>query len=110
MIIVNTRIEVQPKNKRELDQTLDGITAAMREEKGYVAHHVGHNIHNDNIIYMCEMWNSQENLDNHWRSDWFSALLGTAHLLVSEPELQIHAVAYTAGMEAVNAARGKSSR
>jgi len=42
MIIVNIRIEVQPEKKKEIIQALDGMTAAMRKEKGYDTHYICH--------------------------------------------------------------------
>jgi quinol monooxygenase YgiN len=60
---------------------------------------------NKSILSMVEKWETQEDLDNHLRSDEFSALLGTDSLLSKPFEFKLNGVSYTAGMEAVKAAR-----
>lgn len=107
MIIITIRMVVLPNKKRELQQALVGLAGAMRGEKGYVSHHICQDIENENVIYVWETWRSRKNLDNHWRSDGFSALLGSSHLLASAIELQMHAVSHTAGMEAARLARNE---
>jgi len=107
MIIVTIRLVVLPHKKRELQQALVGLAGTMRSEKGYISHHICQDIESENVIYVWESWHSRKDLDNHWRSDRFSALLGSSHLLESAIELQMHAVSHTKGIEAVRSARGK---
>lgn len=107
MLIVTIRMAVLPNKKRELLQALVGLAGAMRTEKGYISHHICQDIENENIIYIWESWHSRKDLDNHWRDDRFSALLGSSHLLESTIELQVQAVSSTAGIEAVRSARGE---
>ena len=57
------------------------------------------------FLRLIAKWETREGLDNHFRSDEFSALLGTDNLLSKSFEFELNGVSYTAGMEAVKAAR-----
>ena len=59
---------------------------------------------NENALSLVEKWETREDLDNHLRSDEFSALLGTDNLLSKPFEFKLNGISYTAGMEAVKAA------
>jgi quinol monooxygenase YgiN len=65
-------------------------------------------VENENIFSVIEAWKTQEELDSHLKSDMFSALIGTKSLLVESPEINIKAISYTAGMEAVKKVREES--
>lgn len=107
MIIVTIRMVVLANKKRELQQALAGLAGAVRSEKGHVSYHIGQDIEDEKVIYIWERWQSQKDLDNHWRSDRFSALLGSSHLLAGAIELQMHTVSHTKGIEAARSARGE---
>jgi len=59
---------------------------------------------NKSNLSLVEKWEAREALDNHLRSDEFSALLGTDNLLSKPFNFNLNVVSYTAGMEAVEAA------
>jgi hypothetical protein len=50
-------------------------------------------------------WETREDLDHYIRSDRFSVLLGTKSLLCEAPQIEIHTVSHSEGMETVKAAR-----
>ena len=105
MIIVSVRMKVLPQKRAELTQALLGIAENARKEKGCVSYDLYQDLEDENGFCVLEAWLSQEDLDNHWCSDSFSALLGAKHLLVEQSAIEINAVAYTAGKEAVDKVR-----
>jgi quinol monooxygenase YgiN len=64
------------------------------------------NIENKNLLNLLEEWQTRKDLDRHLRSEMFSVLLGTKSLLCDPPQIQIHTVSHSEGMESVNATRG----
>lgn len=108
MIIVNIRIEVLAGKRKEFLRAIEGIVGIIRKAKGCLSYHILQNIEDENQFEVFEVWKLQEDLDAHWRSDIFSALLGTEHLVRKSPQIFVNMVSHTAGMEAVSAARKKS--
>ncbi len=104
MIIVTMEMTVLPEKQKELLQTLQAISASTRKLKGCMSSNVFKDMENENALSLVEKWETQEDLDNHLRSDKFSALLGTNNLLSKPFEFKLNGVSYTAGMEAVKAA------
>ncbi len=105
LIIVNMRMEVLAGKRKEFLRAIEGIMGMTRKAKGCLSQRIWQNIEDENQFEMFEVWKLQEDLDAHWRSDIFGALLGTEHLLRVSPQIFVNVVSHTAGIEAVTAAR-----
>jgi quinol monooxygenase YgiN len=88
-------------------QTLLSMIEPTDNEKGCLSCHVFRDIEDNNIFSMIEEWETREDLDHYIRSDRFSVLLGTKSLLCEPPQIAIHTVNHSEGMETVNSAREK---
>ena len=109
MIEATINMEAVPEKRVELIQTLRSMTEEIRKEKGCMSCYFYQEVENENIFSLIETWKTQEELDSHLKSDMFSALIGTENLLVKTPEIDIKAISYKAGMEAVKKARESRS-
>ena len=107
MIIAIITMKAIPAKRGELLQTLRSMTEQIRTEKGCESCYFYQDVDNENIVIITEDWATQDDLDNHLRSDMFGALIGAKSLLVEPADIQIKAVSYTAGMEDVKKARRK---
>ena len=107
MILVIYQMDVLLDKRKEFLQAVPMILSTAAQQPGCVRHHISRDIDDDHSFYVFQEWENQSALDVHWQSDRFAAFLGTLHLLKRAPSIQIHAVSFTAGMEAVNAARTK---
>ncbi len=101
-------MKVIPEKRAELLQTLRSMTEEIRKEKGCMNCEFYQDVENENIFSVIEEWKTQEELDSHMKSDMFGALIGIKSLLVDPAKINIKAVSYTAGMEAVKKAREDS--
>ncbi len=106
MIVVTIKMDVLPEKRREFLQTIRALTSPTRSNKGCINCHYYQDVEDENIISLVEEWETQEELDNHLRSEQFSVLLGAMNLLSKPPDIKFNAVSYTSGIEALNAARG----
>jgi quinol monooxygenase YgiN len=104
MIIVTMEMTVLPEKQKELLQTLQAISASTHKFKGCISSHIFQDMENESTLSLIQKWETQGDLDNHLRSDEFSALLGTDNLLSKPFEFKLNGVSYTAGMEDVKAA------
>jgi quinol monooxygenase YgiN len=105
MIIATIQMKVMPEKRSELLQTLRSMTKEIRNEKGCRECHFYQDVDNENVFRLIEEWKTQEELDSHFKSDMFGALIGAKGLLAEPTEINIQAVSYTAGAEAVKKAR-----
>jgi quinol monooxygenase YgiN len=107
MIIVVFRLEVLVTKRKEFFQTVPVILSTASQEPGCISHHMGQDLVGENRFILVQTWKNQSELDAYWCSDRFGTFMGTFHLLKNKPTIEIHAVSFTSGMEAIKAARSR---
>ena len=107
MIIVRITMNAFIDKRTEVMQTLISMIEPTENERGCQSFHVFRDMEDKNVFSLIEEWENREDLDHYITSERFSVLLGTKSLLCEPPEIQIHTVSHSEGMETVNAARGK---
>jgi quinol monooxygenase YgiN len=107
VIIVRITMNAIPEKQKEVMQTLLSMIESTGKDRGCLSHHVFRDIEDENVFSLIDEWETREDLDQHIKSAIFSVLLGTKSLLCEPPNIQIHTVSNSEGMEAVNAARDK---
>jgi quinol monooxygenase YgiN len=107
VIIVRITMNALLEKRTEVLQTLLSMIEPTENERGCLSCHVLRDIEDENVFSLIDEWETREDLDQHMKSAIFSVLLGTKSLLCEPPNIQIHTVSNSEGMEAVNAARDK---
>jgi quinol monooxygenase YgiN len=107
VIIVRITMNVLLEKRTEVMQTLLSMIKPTENERGCQSCHLFRDIEDKNVFSLIEDWKTREDLDDHIKSNRFSVLLGTKSLLYEPPQIEIHTVSHSEGMETVNAARGK---
>jgi quinol monooxygenase YgiN len=107
VIIVRITMNALIEKRTEVMQTLLSMIEQTENERGCLSCQVFRDIEDKNVFSLIEEWKSREDLNGHIMSDRFSVLLGTKSLLCEPPQIEIHTVSHSEGMETVNAARGK---
>ncbi len=109
MIVVRMTMNVLPEKQKELVQTILSMIGPMEKEAGCLSFALFCNIEDKNLLKLLEEWQTRKDLDRHLRSEMFSVLLGAKSLLCDPPQIQIHTVSHSQGMETVNAVRSKGT-
>ena len=107
MIIVRITMNTLIENRTEVMQTLLSMIEPTQKGRGCVSCHVLRDMEDKNVFSLIEEWETREDLDDHIKSDRFSALLGTKSLLSEPQQIEIHTVSNSEGMERVKSIRGK---
>lgn len=107
MLFVLYEMDVLAEKQKEFIQAVPTILEQASAQSGCLLHHLCRDIADENRFFVIQTWKDQPELDAHWRNDRFGTFLGTFHLLKRTPTVQIHAVSFTAGMEAIKAVREK---
>jgi len=101
MILAFIKMNVRSEKHKELLQTFQSIVAQMRTENGCVDSNFYQNAENENDFFLVEAWENRKTLDDHLRSVRFTVLMGARSLLSRPPEVTIHTVSNSSGLEAV---------
>ena len=105
MVILTISVNAQSNKRNELLSACRLISDRTRQEKGCLNCRLSQDIDNENLIYLEETWKRRSYLDEHFRSDIFSALLGAMKLLGETHEIRINGGAQKEGWDAGKRAR-----
>jgi quinol monooxygenase YgiN len=115
VIIVRITMNTLLEKRTEVMQTLLSMIESTENERGCLGFQAFRDIENTNGFDLIAKWETREDLDRYIRSDRFSVLLGTKNrfsvllgtksLLCEAPQIEIHTVSHSEGMETVKAAR-----
>ena len=100
MVILFARIKARPEKRKELSQTLHSIVEQVRKERGCLRSGFYQNAESEEDFLMVQEWATPKDSDDHVRSDIFTVLLGAGSLMVRPPEIVIHTVNRSTGLEA----------
>jgi quinol monooxygenase YgiN len=107
VIIVRITMNALLEKRTEVLQTLLSMIEPTENERGCLSFQAFRDIEDKNGFDLIAEWETREDLDHYIMSDRFSVLLGTKSLLCEPPQIEIHTISHSEGMETVNAARGK---
>jgi quinol monooxygenase YgiN len=110
MIVLCVTLDVIPEKQLEVTQTLLSMIAPAGKEAGCLSYAVFFDIEDKNRFNMLGEWETREDLNHHFMSQRFGALLGTKSLLDTPMQIQIHTVYRSEGIEAIEAARSGSAQ
>ena len=105
MVVFVMKMISRPEKSLELRQTLEALMTLTRKDKGCLSHNVFKDIEDDNILSLVEVWENQDDLNRHLRSDRLTVLMGTTSLMAQPPEIMISEVSVSSGWEAIEAVR-----
>jgi len=105
MIEATIRMTVPAEKRKEVLQTIRAILGPIRLERGCISCNCYVDVEDERILFIEEEWKTRDDLEDHLRSDHFGVLNGAMRLLRAEPDIRFNTIAFTAGPEAIKAAR-----
>ncbi len=105
MEILQIYIQARDDKRKELLRTCRLITDQTRQESGCKSSRLFQENGNENIIRLEQQWEQQSTLDNYFKSDHFSALLGAMKWLGRTYEIRINGGTQEEGRDIVKRAR-----
>ena len=105
MTTLRISIHARDKKRNELLSACRLITNQTRQETGCKDCKVSQDFNNENIITLDQRWEQLPSLNNYFRSDHFSALIGAMKWLGMTYEIRINGGTPEEGMDAVKRAR-----
>ena len=105
MAILTISVNARSSKRNELLSACRSITDQTRLESGCKSSRVSQDNDNENIITLEQQWEQWPSLNNYFRSDHFSALLGAMKWLGRTYKIRINGGTQEEGRDAVKRAR-----
>ena len=102
MILVIIRMKVLSEKRMELSQTIASLIGSIRTEEGCKRCDFCQSMEDENLLFLLEEWETQENLKNHLKSEHFRVLRGAMNLLKEPHEMMFHPAFYPAEKRGFN--------
>jgi len=83
---------VRPEKRKELSQTLQSIVGQVRKESGCLHAGCYQVVESETEFLVVEEWATQQDSEDHLRSDIFTVLMGAGSLMRRPPEIVVHSV------------------
>ena len=106
MEILQITISARDDKRDELLRTCQLIADQTHQESGCVSSLLSQNEANEDLINLEQKWDNRSSLNNYFRSNHFTALLGAMKWLGQSYDIRINGGTHEEGMKIVNSERG----
>jgi quinol monooxygenase YgiN len=106
MVIATLRMSVPPEKQADTLRTLRTVMGPTRAQLRCISCRLYQDVEDANLVTFVQVWESQEDLNEHIRSDDYRKVLAVMELAGEQPEIKFIRVAHTAGMELIKRLRG----
>lgn len=105
MIHSSIRIII-PSNKRvESQRVLMSLAERTRVESGCISCNIYQGIEDTNVIMIDQLWQSNEDLERHLRSDDYLKVLLIVDMALETPEIRFDTITSSTGFDTIEIAR-----
>jgi quinol monooxygenase YgiN len=102
---------VIPHNKRvESQRILMSVVERTRVEPGCISCNLYQCIEDKHVMMMEGLWQSNEDLEHHLRSDDFLKVLLVVEMALEKPEIRFNSISCSTGVETIEKARSTQDR
>ena len=105
MVITMVTMVVSPERRQYVEDLIRPIIEPTLVQSGCVSCHLYQDVTNDEILTFEEVWQSQEALNRHLRSESYENILAAMDLASQPPEVHFNTIAHSDGVEVICAAR-----
>lgn len=101
MVLHTLKIKVQPKDRANAVRTIRAMVGPTMAKSGCQYCSLYSHVDNDDELMLLEIWDAQESLDKHIRSQQYDLILETMELGIEEPSLSIYKISSSLGLNYV---------
>jgi quinol monooxygenase YgiN len=106
MIQATIRMLVAPHRRSEVLGVLLSLAERKRVQAGCLSALIYHDEQQEGAFMVEDIWRSQEDLDNHLRSDDYHKVLLLTEMALEPPKIDFKTISHSAGIEIIERARG----
>ncbi len=105
MVVVHLHLTVSSANRAKVVNAVRSMAGPTTVQSGCCKFGLYCSVDNDDALVLVEEWDSREALQKHIQSDDFRIILSLMDSAEEQPELVIHEVSSTAGLDFVEQLR-----
>ncbi len=106
MVLATVRMMIPTDKRAEAIQILKMTAESTRIQMGCLSYHIYHDAQVEGAFMVEEVWESQEALNRHLRSDNYRKMLLVAEMAIEAPAIEFLTVTQSGGLEIIGKARG----
>jgi len=110
MVLANIRIRISLQRRDEVLRVLRSTAEGSRILPGCISCRIYEDLQEDNVIMLEEFWRSEEELEQHLRSEEYRKLLFIMEMALQQPEVRFSSVSNATGIETIEKARTAPGR
>ena len=110
MILASIRMRVSPRKRDEALRILRSTVEKSRILPGCLNSRIYLDLQEDNVIMFEELWRSEEELEEHLRSDEYRRVLLALEMALQHPEVRFNRISNSSGIETIEKARTSTGR
>jgi quinol monooxygenase YgiN len=110
MVFMTLEIDVTADQRINVLSAFRQLAGPLEVQPGCLACRILADVRNEGLIGLVVVWDGQDNLERHIRSDLFRKVLTLMEASSARPEIRFHTVSRTAGLESVEQIRGAGRR
>ena len=94
---VRVNIDILPEKREEFIQAIRSINEELIKEKGFKSSPLFQDIEDPNHFSLIQEWETQDNLDDYLRSEYFRVLMGTLKVLAKHSKIEYNLMSDQSG-------------
>ena len=110
MILENIRMRISPQKRGELLRILRSTVERNQILPGCLSSRIYEDLQEDNVIMFEEIWRSEEEMEQHLRSEEYLSVLLALEMALQHPEVRFTRALSSSGIETIEKARASSGR
>jgi quinol monooxygenase YgiN len=107
LIQATITMTIPPQKSGEALRILNSITEQCLDGPGCISCHIYRDLQGKNVFMLKELWESEEDLDLHLRSDEYRNLLLILETALEQPEIRFDTISSSTGIETIEKARNR---
>lgn len=105
MLLATIRMTFSAENFDEVQGILKSIVERSRVQSGCLSCRIYRNGDDENTLMLQQLWNDEESLMRHLRSDEYRQLLLVLEMAITQPEIRFDTISSSTGIETIEKAR-----
>lgn len=109
MILLTIDGRVNPNKRTEFLQVVNSLFNSNQNNIGYISYDAYQNTQDPNSLYLVQLWENIDLLNEHLRSEMFTVFLGAMKILLEgEPVVEIHTIYETETIKSIDELIGRT--
>ena len=109
MILLTIDGRVNPNKRNEFLQVINSLFNSNQNNIGYISYNAYQNTQDPNSLYVVQLWENIDLLNEHLSSELFTVFVGAMKILLNgEPVVEIHTIFETETIRSIDELIGRT--